>query len=153
MTRARIGRRARLRRSGVSIDPAPADIPKVIQAARFLLLALLAWWTVGFAVHPLNGAYSDGSFLHLINLPFHEAGHILFLPFGTFMTAFGGSLMQVLIPVVCAASFVKREDWFAAAVCGWWAPSAAPWGSVTTPSRWRVTTALLIDRRSGAYAK
>ena len=117
----RSGRRALLRRSGVSIDPASADIPKVIQAARFLLLALLAWWTVGFAVHPLNGVYIGGSFLHLINLPFHEAGHILFSPFGTFMTAFGGSLMQVLIPVVCVASFVKREDWFAAAVGGWWA--------------------------------
>ena len=47
------------------------------------MLALLAWWTVGFAVHPLQGVYIGGSFLHLINLPFHEAGHIIFSPFGT----------------------------------------------------------------------
>ena len=93
----------------------------MIQASRLLLLALLAWWTVGFAVHPLHGEYVGSSFLHLINLPFHEAGHILFSPFGTFMTACGGSLMQVLIPIVCVISFVRREDWFAAAVCGWWA--------------------------------
>jgi hypothetical protein len=93
----------------------------VIPAARLLFLAVLGWWTIGFAVHPLNGEYVGASFLHLINLVFHEAGHVLFSPFGTFMTAFGGSLMQVLIPVICLISFVKREDVFAAAVCAWWA--------------------------------
>jgi len=115
------GLRAPLRRSAVSIDPASADSPKVIQVSRLLLLALLAWWTVGFAVHPLDGEFVGASFLHLINLPFHEAGHILFSPFGTFMTAFGGSLLQVLIPMVCVISFARRDDWFAAAVCSWWA--------------------------------
>lgn len=113
--------RALLRKSVVSIDPGSADILKVIQAARFLFLALLAWWTIGFAVHPLNGDYVGASFLHLINLPFHEAGHILFSPFGAFMTSLGGSLTQVLIPLVCVVSFVKREDIYAAAVCAWWA--------------------------------
>ena len=93
----------------------------MIQVSRLLLLALLAWWTVGFAVHPVDGEFVGASFLHLINLPFHEAGHILFSPFGTFMTAFGGSLLQVLIPIVCVISFVRRDDWFAAAVCRWWA--------------------------------
>ena len=113
--------RALLRRSVVSIDLRSADILKVIQAARFLFLALLSWWTIGFAVHPLNGDYVGASFLHLINLPFHEAGHILFSPFGAFMTSLGGSLTQVLIPLVCVVSFTKREDIYAAAVCAWWA--------------------------------
>src|SRR6187549_1992007 len=121
VTPDRSGHRALLRRSAVSIDPASADISKVIQVARFFLLALLAWWTVGFTVHPLNGEFIGASFLHLINLPFHEAGHILFSPFGAFMTAFGGSLMQLLIPLVCVISFIRREDGFAAAVCAWWA--------------------------------
>ena len=44
------------------------------------------------------------SFLHLINLLFHEAGHIIFSPFGQFMTMLGGSLMQVLVPIVCAGA-------------------------------------------------
>ena len=113
--------RALLRKSVVSIDPRSADILKVLQASRFLLLALLAWWTIGFAVHPLNGGYIGESFLHLINLPFHEAGHILFSPFGAFMTSLGGSLTQVLIPLICVVSFVKREDIYAASVCAWWA--------------------------------
>jgi hypothetical protein len=93
----------------------------VIRTARWLFLALLAWWTVRFVTHPLNGTYINGSFLHLINLPFHEAGHILFSPFGRFMTVLGGSLMQVLIPVVCAVSLGRRSDWFAMLVCVWWA--------------------------------
>ena len=62
------------------------------------------------------------SFLHLINLPFHEAGHILFSPFGEFMTTLGGSLAQVLVPIVCAGAFLTTS-WnpFGAAVMGWWA--------------------------------
>jgi hypothetical protein len=32
----------------------------------------------------------------VINLPFHEAGHILFSPFGDFLMTLGGSLTQVL---------------------------------------------------------
>ena len=60
--------------------------------------------------------------LHLINLPFHEAGHILFSPFGEFMTTLGGSLMQVLVPIVCAVAFLTTSrNPFGAAVMGWWA--------------------------------
>jgi hypothetical protein len=61
------------------------------------------------------------SFMHLVNLVFHEAGHILFMPFGQFMTTLGGSLLQVLVPAVCAgAFFYQQDDAFAASVCLWW---------------------------------
>jgi hypothetical protein len=67
------------------------------------------------------GAYSLGV-LDMANLVFHEAGHILFLPFGSFMTSLGGSLTQVLIPLACMATFiVKTRDLFAAALALWWA--------------------------------
>jgi hypothetical protein len=88
---------------------------------RWALLGVLLWWTGRFALHPLDGGHAGGSFLHLVNLPFHEAGHVLLSPFGPFMTALGGSLMQLIVPLACAASFVRREDRFAAAVCVWWA--------------------------------
>ena len=61
------------------------------------------------------------SFLHLPDLVFHEAGHILFAPFGQFMTVLGGSLTQVLIPVIAAVAFVRQEEAFSASVCAWWA--------------------------------
>ena len=85
------------------------------------LLAILAWWTARLVPHPLASEPVMDSFLHLVNLPFHEAGHIVFLPLGEFMTVLGGSLFQVIIPVVCAVAFIRREDWFAMTVCLWWA--------------------------------
>ena len=88
-------------------------------AGRAALLALLAWWTIQFVPHPLNEAVI-GNFLHLINLPIHEAGHVIFSPLGEFMTVLGGSLFEVLFPLVFAGAFVLQQDWFSAAVCVWW---------------------------------
>ena len=61
------------------------------------------------------------SFWHLINLPFHEAGHVVFRLFGRFMTSLGGSLGQLLMPIVCMVVFlVKTRDSFAASFALWW---------------------------------
>jgi hypothetical protein len=89
--------------------------------ARAALVALLAVWTWRFASHPLNQWVISSSFLHTVNLVFHEAGHIVFMPFGQFMTSLGGSLLQVIVPVVCAAAFWRQENVFATAVAAWWA--------------------------------
>ena len=62
------------------------------------------------------------SFLHTNSIPFHEAGHILFSPFGDLMTSFGGSLMQLLVPVACGVAFVTTSpNPFGAAAMAWWA--------------------------------
>lgn len=45
-------------------------------------------------------------FLHHPNLAFHEAGHILFIPLGEFMTILGGSLMQCLVPFILCIAFL-----------------------------------------------
>jgi hypothetical protein len=89
--------------------------------ARGALLVLLATWALRFAAHPLDYSTIGGSFLHLVNLPFHEAGHIFFAPFGRFFMSLGGSLTQVLVPLVCAVAFVRKPDLFGAAVALWWA--------------------------------
>ncbi|WP_224956404.1 hypothetical protein [Geomonas subterranea] len=60
------------------------------------------------------------TFLHLVNLPFHEAGHVLFSPFGRFLQVAGGTIMQLLVPAVVAISFYMRGDRYAAAVGIWW---------------------------------
>jgi hypothetical protein len=58
----------------------------------------------------------------MVNLPFHEAGHLVFAPFGSFMMSVGGSLLQLSVPVICAIAFLKQQDDpFAATVCAWWA--------------------------------
>ena len=87
---------------------------------KIALVAALGLWTIWFARTPLSADVNQ-SFLHLPNLVFHEAGHIIFSPFGRFMTVLGGSLLQCLIPVIAAGSFIKQEQPFSAAICGWWA--------------------------------
>jgi hypothetical protein len=88
--------------------------------ARFVLIAGLAYWTWQFARTPLSEDAME-AFLHLPNLVFHEAGHLIFSPLGEFMTALGGSVMQVLIPIVAAIAFIRQEQPFGAAICVWWA--------------------------------
>jgi hypothetical protein len=92
----------------------------VVRWASAALLAGLAVWTWRFARTPMGPAVME-SFLHLPDLVFHEAGHVIFLPLGQFMTVLGGSLMQVLVPVILAGAFVRQHQPFSAAVCAWWA--------------------------------
>ncbi len=88
---------------------------------RAAVFAVMVWWGWAFIITPLETNYTGESFLHLINLPFHEAGHVIFTPFGRFMMFLGGSLGQVLMPVVCLVTFlVKTRDPFGASAALWW---------------------------------
>jgi len=81
----------------------------------------LVWWGYAFIVAPPETNHAGESVLHLINLPFHEAGHLLFMPLGRFMMLLGGSLAQILMPVLCLGTFlVKTRDPFGASVALWW---------------------------------
>lgn len=89
---------------------------------RIGVFLLLLWWGLKFMVTPLESNFTGDSFLHLINLPFHEAGHLFFMPFGRFMMFLGGSLGQILMPLVCVGTFLlKSRDPFGASVALWWA--------------------------------
>lgn len=49
--------------------------------------------------------------VHNVNLAFHEAGHILFGLFGNdTLTILGGSLNQLLIPLIVLAGFFHKRD-------------------------------------------
>jgi hypothetical protein len=90
-------------------------------AGRLALFLVLIWWGKTFILTPLETTHTGESFLHLINLPFHEAGHLLFIPLGRFMMVLGGSLGQILMPLTCLVTFlVKTRDPFGAAVALWW---------------------------------
>lgn len=100
----------------------PGDATGPGLLARAALLALLAVWTLSFLRAGLDAERLMGSFLHLVNLPFHEAGHVLLSPFGRFLMVLAGSLFQVAVPLLCAGVFlVKNRDPFAASVATWWA--------------------------------
>jgi hypothetical protein len=66
-------------------------------------------------------AFPDSSWwLHAVNLTFHEAGHVLFMPFGRFLNVLGGSLGQIIIPAIVVCSFLWKRDTFGAVVGAWW---------------------------------
>ena len=72
-------------------------------------------------ISPIDKNYANESYMHLVNLPFHEAGHIFFRPFGSFMTSLGGTIGQLLMPLIClSVLLVKTRDTFGAAVTLWW---------------------------------
>lgn len=90
-------------------------------AGRCLLFILLTVWGWRFMTASVGSNYAGESFLHLVNLPFHEAGHVFFTPFGQFMMVLGGTLGQILMPLICAGTLlVKTRDAFGASVALWW---------------------------------
>lgn len=90
-------------------DLVKPNYPKLIFAG--LLMIYFAW----VALDPLGG-----SFLDLVDLPIHEAGHLLFRLFGEFMSIAGGSLFQVIVPAVFAGYFWWRQQHYSAAVVLFW---------------------------------
>ena len=124
--------------TSVETQPAanPGEIPEFIKnlffyvkpeanplifGGRVLVFIVIFIWGLKFILSPFERHYVMDSFWHLVNLPFHEAGHIFFRPFGRFMTSLGGSLGQLLMPLICLAVFLlKSRDTFAAAFALWW---------------------------------
>jgi len=100
-------------------------IPDNISKERFYLnsviyLLFFIWgWSFILANH--FSAELNNSFMHLINLTFHEAGHVVFRLFGYFMTVLGGSLMQLIMPLIVLFSLlIKNKDTFGASIGLWW---------------------------------
>jgi hypothetical protein len=99
----------------------PENISQEKYWARVCLLVCFGIWGVLFIVGGVNWEKIGSSFLHNVNLPFHEFGHILFIPFGEFMMILGGSLFQIIVPLICTLVFIfKQRDNFAASICWWW---------------------------------
>src|SRR5213083_3470699 len=88
---------------------------------RLIGLAVLAGLTILVLANGLT--LPSGiilNFLHLINLVFHEAGHVIFGFFGRFVAVLGGSVNQVLVPAVCTGVFLARRQYGSAAVTLFW---------------------------------
>jgi len=85
-----------------------------------LYAAFFAWgWYFIFLDFRTNDI--GESFMHRVNLVFHEAGHMLFMPFGSFMGVLGGTLGQLIMPLVVAAALViKNRDNFGGSIGLWW---------------------------------
>ena len=88
--------------------------------SRAVLLALFGVWGLRLIVLDYTTGEMMSSFLHGPLLIFHEAGHFIFSFFGEFITVFGGSFMQLLMPAIMAgALLLKNRDTFGAAIGTW----------------------------------
>lgn len=92
----------------------------MVRVGRAILLVLLVVWTARF-VTARSPEVIAGSFLHSVDLVFHEAGHVLFSPFGQFLAVLGGSLFQIMVPLICAVALYQAADTFGTVVAVWWA--------------------------------
>ena len=107
-----------------AIKPLLLTIAEPFPKKRFYLYIMIysgffIWgWTFIFANH--YSSELNNSFMHLINLVFHEAGHVIFRLLGQFMAILGGSLLQLLVPVIFMVAFLKKQDPFAASIMLWW---------------------------------
>jgi len=87
---------------------------------------VVAWtvfviWGWHFILMDIDGNAIGASFMHRVNLVFHEAGHVIFRLFGQFMTVLGGSLFQILMPLIVAGAFTfKYHNNFGASIALWW---------------------------------
>lgn len=101
--------------------PLPVDPHPFFIAGKGVLLLLLAFWSVRFIFATIESNVVADSFMHLVNLPFHEAGHIIFSPLGRFIQVIGGTLGQLMMPAVCmGVLLIRTRDAFGAAVAQWW---------------------------------
>lgn len=82
---------------------------------KTVLAAILTLYFLWCAYSPLNAV-----FMHLVNLPIHEAGHVFFAPFGRFIGVAGGSLLQIIVPLVFFGYFYWREQPFSASIVLLW---------------------------------
>lgn len=83
-------------------------------ARRVLTLALFLWGAYDLA-HPGRGTLLDG-----VDLAIHETGHLVFNPFGEFIGFAGGTIFQLIMPLLFVGYFWRRDDRHAASVALWW---------------------------------
>jgi hypothetical protein len=103
----------------------PVETNPTAVYGRAILLAAIAFYGAKLALMDIPSWEMAASLIHLPMVPIHEFGHVLFRPLGEFMTLLGGSLFQVLLPLIFGGIFVvKNRDPFAASVMLWWAAVA-----------------------------
>jgi len=81
--------------------------------------AALAAWTICYALFLVYALRNREGFLFVdnVNLVVHESGHALFGWFGRTLGLWGGTIMQLLVPLLLAVSFAYKRQTAAAAFC------------------------------------
>lgn len=99
----------------------PSNVDPMVFYGRVVLYVVFVAWGWQF-IHMAFATNDIGaSFMHNVNLVFHEAGHWIFRPFGRFMTILGGTLGQLLMPLIVIIALIRQNhDNFGASLGLWW---------------------------------
>ena len=85
-------------------------------------MPLLAFY--GYLVYKYATDITYFGLLDNLNLLIHEAGHFVFMFFGEFINILGGTLLQLIMPLLFGGYFVLKKDWLAISfVLAWLATS------------------------------
>ena len=95
-----------------------------------VLLVAVAWGMkfilADYAVLSAGSPEISDPIMSRVNLVFHEAGHVIFSPFGEVMAVLGGSIGQLLMPlIVCLAFLLRYNNPFGASIGLWWLGQSA----------------------------
>ena len=74
-----------------------------LRPVKVALVVLVAIYFFGYW-----RTYTDWHFIDSVDLVIHEAGHVVLMPLGDFMHVAGGSIFQVVIPLVFILYFYLR---------------------------------------------
>ena len=101
--------------------PATERVDPIAFYGRCALYAAFVLWGLYFISLDIKTNEIGDSFMHRVNLVFHEAGHVVFMPFGHFLMVLGGTLGQLLMPVIAGTALLyKNRDAFGASLALWW---------------------------------
>ena len=110
--------RVTLRERLTYVDEHTDDIAFWGRVAIYVVFFIWGWYFIWL---DFRGGEIGASFMHRVNLVFHEAGHIIFMAFGRFLMVLGGTLGQLIMPlIVMGALIIKNRDNFGGSIGLWW---------------------------------
>jgi hypothetical protein len=83
--------------------------------AKLIVGGLVSAYFLWCAYDPSNWHFIDG-----VNLLVHEAGHLIFMPFGEYIMIAGGSLFQIIMPAAFVGYFLYQQQYFSSALTLFW---------------------------------
>lgn len=133
LTAAELRERARIASDEEAADRSPGRVAHLLSLAihvpervdsitfwgRLVTLVLFSLWGLLLITKDIRTGAIFNSFIHGPLLVFHEAGHVIFMLFGHYITIAGGTLGQLIMPAVLMGALLWRRDPFGAAIGLW----------------------------------
>ncbi len=87
---------------------------------KLTLAILITCYYIWYASADPQHVYANWNIIDSADLIIHEAGHTIFIFFGTFLNVFGGSFLQIFLPCVFSAYFFKQGKPFSGSILIFW---------------------------------